>query len=57
MVKSDFVIETQNNFDQSKGVYIESELNYMKAYIIKLEKLIEQKDLLIEKLTKLNSKT
>jgi transcriptional regulator with XRE-family HTH domain len=51
LMKSDFVIQTQNNYDQSKGVYIESELHYLKDYVAKLEKLIAQKDALIEKLS------
>lgn len=57
LFKSDFVIENQNNYDQSNGVYIESENKMLRAYIDKLEHLLQQKDNLIEIMqSKLNHK-
>jgi hypothetical protein len=57
LFKSDFVIENQNNYDQSNGVYIESENKMLRAYIEKLEHLLQQKDNLIEIMqSKLNHK-
>jgi transcriptional regulator with XRE-family HTH domain len=57
LTSPEFIIETQNNYDHAKGVYVESENNVLKEYIQKLETLIQQKDEMIQSLLSQINKT